>query len=351
MKKKLTILLFFCGFINGVYAGDLDTVATVKLTRTEPITVKELKAEVDALQKITGQKLTVDDRRKVLVEKMIPERLVLQAADRDKLYADEKAVDQQLAQLRAALSRQLGRQAGDVEFAEAVRSQTGMDVPAYRAELKRQYIIQQYVMKYAKEKKAALVDSVKEPEEAEIVKFFNLNKAQAVMPDTVRVSMIQIPFGAAGPEKEKAKETGRQLEKEIGSSAIKFDQVYVRASGGTAGYAAGDPGPIPRNAEAEQVFGSDFMDAVFKLKLGDVSKMIETPRAFYIVKVTDIYEQRTLTLDDEIQPGNSMTMREYIKMGLYQQKQQDVLKQIQDELVAELSRGNPFTVNEKYISY
>ena len=332
-----------------LFAGDMDTVATVKLIKTEPITVKQLRTEIELIEKITGQKVSsLEDRKKVLVDKMIPERLVLQAAERDKVYADEKAIDQQMNQLRAAVSSQLNRQITDADFAEAVRQQMGMDVPSYRAELKRQYIIQRYVYKYAQEKKGSLIQSIKEPTEAEIVNYYNLNKAKAVRPDTVRLTMIQIPY--IDNDRKKAQEIGNNLAKEIGGNAVKFDQVSVRA-GPSSGYRVGDPGPIPRNPEAQELFGNDFMSTVFDLKPGDVSKLIATPDAFYIVKVVDVYKQRSLTLDDEIQPGTATTMREYIKAGLLQEKQQAVLKTIQDELVAELSKGNPYSVNEKYISF
>lgn len=331
-----------------VFSADTDTVATVKLTKTEPIYVKQLRTEVELLQKLTGQTLTLDERKKLLTDKMIPERLVLQAAERDKLYADEKAVDQQITRLRQALSQQQGRQATDAEFAEAVRKEMGMDLPAYRAELKRQYIIQQYVLKYAQEKKSGILQSVKEPTDKEISDYYNLNKAQAVRPDTVYLNMIQIPISN---NKAKAKEKGDQLAREISGSAAKFDQVSVRGASGNDGYRAGGPTPIPRNPEAQQMFGADFMNTVFSMKLGDVSRLIETPAAYYIVKVVDLYEQRNLGLDDQIQPGNPMTMREYIKAGLTQQKQAEAIKQIQDELVAELSKGNPYTINEKYINY
>ncbi|MDR2490997.1 MAG: peptidyl-prolyl cis-trans isomerase [Spirochaetaceae bacterium] len=348
MKKRALFFMIFYSGAAFLFAGDMDTVATVKLIKTEPITVKQLRTEIELIEKITGQKVSsLEDRKKVLVDKMIPERLVLQAAERDKVYADEKAIDQQMNQLRAAVSSQLNRQITDADFAEAVRQQMGMDVPSYRAELKRQYIIQRYVYKYAQEKKAGLIQSIKEPTEAEIIDYYNLNKAKAVRPDTVRLTMIQIPFDN---DKAKARETGNNLAKEIGGSAVKFDQVSVRA-GGASGYRVGDPGPIPRNPEAQQLFGSDFMNTVFGMKLGDVSRLIETPNAYYIVKVIDIYEQRSLSLDDEIQPGNATTMREYIKAGLLQEKQQAVLKTIQDELVAELSKGNPYSVNDKYISF
>jgi parvulin-like peptidyl-prolyl isomerase len=347
IMKRIMCVLLFAGASAGGFAGDLDVVATVKLTKTEPITVKQLRGEVDLLQKLTGQTLSLDDRKKVLVDKMIPERLVLQAAERDKMYADEKAVDKQLADLRSMLSAQVNRQVTDAEFSEAVRNQMGMDLPAYRAELRRQYIIQAYVMRYAQEKKNALIQSIEEPTDTEIVNYYNLNKAQAVRPDTVRLLMIQIPFGADTP-KAKAQETGNALVKEIGGSTVKFDQVSVRSN---PGYRAVDPGPIPRTPEAQSLFGASFMNAIFSMKLGEVSKLIEMPSAFCIVKIVDIHEQRTLNLNDEIQPGKSTTMREYIKGGLLQQKQQEVLKQIQDALIAELSKGTPYTVTEKFINY
>ncbi|MDR0540165.1 MAG: peptidyl-prolyl cis-trans isomerase [Spirochaetaceae bacterium] len=346
--KKTIIVFILMSLAFAAFPADSDTVATVKLVKTEPIFVKQLRSEVELMEKLTGQKLTLDERKKLLVDKMIPERLVLQAAERDKLYADEKAVEQQLSRLRDALSQQQRRQATDAEFAEAIRKEMGMDIPAYRAELKRQYIIQQYVLKYAQEKKSGLLQSIKEPTDKEIIEYYNENKTKAVLPDTAYLNMIQIPIT---DNKTKAKEKGDKLVLEIGGNSTKFDQVSVRGAAGTDGYSSGGPMPIPRNAEARQVFGADFMNTIFAMKLGDVSKLIETPKAYYIVKLVDMREQHNIALDDEIQPGNAMTMREYIKAGLTQQKQAEIIKKIQDELVAELSKGNPYSINEKYINY
>jgi parvulin-like peptidyl-prolyl isomerase len=85
------------------------------------------------------------------------------------------------------------------------------------------------------------------------------------------------------------------------------------------------------------------MNAAFALRQGEVSGLLETPSSFCIIKITETYAQRNLTLDD-MMLGYGVTVREFIRAGLTEQTQQEVLERIQQELVDELRRGNPFQI-------
>jgi parvulin-like peptidyl-prolyl isomerase len=324
----------------------LQPAAIVRLTKSEPITVKQLKTEIERMEQQSGRALTTAEKRQVL-DVMINERLAIQAAERDKVTVSDGELNQQIQQLRTNMAEQAGRQPTDAEFAAAIRSETGLEMAAFRDQIRRQFIVQKYLLA----KKQSILESAKAPTEAEIINAYNLNKAQFVRPDTVRFSMIQVTFGEAAADKTKARELADRLVRDIGSNPSKFDETVIKSQTANSGYVAGDGGYLPRNAQAQQVVGADFLNTAFSLKQGEVSRLIETPRAFSIIKVTETYEQQSLTLDDIFQLGTRMTVRDYIGNAMYQERQEAVINRATQELVTELRVGNTFQIYENNISW
>ncbi|MCA1950017.1 MAG: peptidyl-prolyl cis-trans isomerase [Treponema sp.] len=348
MKRNVLVMLFTLAVAALVSAqADLQSVALVKLTKTEPITVKQLKAEVQKIEAQTGKALTIDERKQVL-DVMINERLALQAAERDKVTVSDAEINQQLQQARTAMAQSLGRQPTDAEFEAAIKQQTGMDLASYKEQMKRLVTVQKYLMT----KKQDLINSIKKPTENEIKNFYELNKAKLVRPDTVRFSMIFVPYGNDAASKAKAKELADKLVKDIGTSPSKFDEAVLRGQSPSAGYQAGDGGYLPKTAEAQSIVGPDFMNVAFSLKQGEVSRLIENTKGYQIIKITEAYSQKNLDLDDIYQLGNKITVREYIGNLLYQQNQQAIFDKASKELVDELrAGGKSFQIFEKNIAY
>jgi parvulin-like peptidyl-prolyl isomerase len=352
MNMKRIVNLFMFGLFAAAALTaqtDLQPAAIVKLTKSEPITMKQLKSEVALLETAQEKPLTARERRQVL-DLMINQRLAIQAAERDKITVSDGEIEQQMSQLRNVLVRQLGRQPTDAEFATAVRNETGLDVPAFRDQLKRQLTVQRYLY----EKKRDILQSIAEPSESEILTAYNLNKAQFIRPDTVRFSMIQQAYKSESapdnPQKAAAKSFIDNLAKEVGASVAKFDEAALR-SVKTAGYNSGDAGFLPRTSQAQTIVGPEIMSAVFDLKQGEVSNPIESKTAFQIIKVTEMYEQKSLGLDDIYQLGSKVTVREYITGTVMQQRQQEMIAKASAELTEDLRKGSPFQVFENNIKW
>jgi parvulin-like peptidyl-prolyl isomerase len=348
MKRNLLLtLLVFVVTVLVSAQTDLQPVALVKLTKTEPITVKQLKAEVQKIESQTGKTLTVDERKQVL-DIMINERLALQAAERDKVSVTDAEINQQLQQARSAMAQNMGRQPTDTEFENAIKQQTGMDLASYKEQMKRLATVQKYLMT----KKQDIIQSVQKPTEAEIKNFYDLNKAKLVRPDTVRFSMIFIPYGNDATAKAKAKELAEKLVKDIGTNPSKFDEAVLRGQSNTAGYQAGDGGYLPKTAEAQNIVGKEFITIAFSLKQGEVSRLIENVKGYQIIKITETYSQKTLELDDIYQLGSKVTVHDYIGNYLYQQTQQAAFDRASKELVDELrAGGKSFQIFDKLIAY
>ncbi|MDR2797797.1 MAG: peptidylprolyl isomerase [Treponema sp.] len=347
MKRVVSVMLL--GMLletMGFAQSDLQPAVIVRLTKSEPITVKQYRTEVERMEKQAGRILDAAERRQVL-DVMINEKLAIQAAERDKIIVSDNEINQQIQNLRANLTQRVGRQPTDAEFAIAVRNETGLEIPAFREQLRRQLITQKYLLS----KKQNLFNSITSPTETEILNTYTLAKTQFIRPETVRFSMIQVPFGTDTAAKTKAKELADRLIREIGSNPAKFDEAVIRGQTPNSGYQAGDGGYLPRNLEAQQVVGPDFINTAFSLKQGEVSKLIEGARGYQIIKVTETYEQKSLELDDVFQLGTRMTVREYIGNALLQERQQAVIERATQELVTELRAGNPFQIFENNLKW
>jgi len=346
MKRLLLVLLGLLTAISGFSQTGLQPAATVNLIRTEPVTVGQLKTEVERMEKTSGRALTQAERLQVL-DVIINERLVLQAAERDRILLTDNELNQHMQQLRGNMAQQLGRQPTDAEFAQAVMNESGLDVPTFRDQLRRQMIVQKYLMA----KKGDIINGVRMPTDDEIAAEYAVRKSELVRPDTIRFNMIQVPYGADVAARTRAKNLADSLVREINNDPSKFDEVAARSVAPNSGYQAGDGGYLPRNAEARRVAGQAFMDTAFSLRQGQVSRLIEGQLGFQIVKITENYASKQLELTDIFQLGTRITVRDYVGQFLLNQRQQAALAKASEELVSDLRSGKTFQVFENNIKW
>jgi len=346
MKRIFIVFLTIITAVSGFSQATLQPAATINLTRTEAITVGQLRVEVERMEQASGRTMNHAERLQVL-DVMINERLVLQAADRDRVTVTENELNQQIMQLRAGMAQQLGRQPTDAEFAQAVRNESGLDVATFRDQMRRQLIVQKYLMS----KKGDLINSIQRPTDQEILTEYNLLRSELVRPETIRFTMIQVPYGPDAASRVRARTLAESLVREINNDLSKFDEVAARSVAPNSGYQAGDAGFLPRNQEARQVVGQAFMDVAFSLRQGQVSSLIEGLQGFQIIKVTENYASRQLDMTDILQLGTRITVRDYIGQLLLNQRQQAVLAQASQELVTELRTGRTFQIFENNINW
>jgi len=346
MKRIVFVILALFMAIPAFSQSALQPAATVNLTKTEAITVGQLRTDVERMEKASGKPLTKAERLQVL-DVMINERLVMQAAERDRIMVTENEVNQQIDQLKNVLTQQLGRKPTDAEFAQALKNESGLELQPFKEQLRRQLIVQKYLMA----KKGDLINSVKMPTDQEIQNEYVLLRGKLVRPETIRCSMIQVAYGSDASSRTKAKTLADSLVKEINNDPAKFDEVAAKSVVPNSGYQAGDAGYLPRNQEARNLVGQAFMDAAFNLKQGQVSKVIEGQLGYQIIKVTENYAEKQLELIDIFQLGTRITVRDYIGQGLLTQRQQEVLKQASEEIVKDLRTGKTFQIYENNINW
>ena len=118
MKKLVFGLMSLLLLCASVFAqSDLQPLAVVKLNKNESITVKQLKSRCEIYQKQMGRTLTLDEKKSVL-DTLIEEKLVIQAAQKAGLSIPDSVVDQYFIQ---SMSQSLGTKATEKQLYNLVQ--------------------------------------------------------------------------------------------------------------------------------------------------------------------------------------------------------------------------------------
>jgi parvulin-like peptidyl-prolyl isomerase len=326
--------------------SELQPIANVKLQKTEPITLKQLKSRVEAYQKELGRVMTVDERKKVL-DTIINERLVVQAADRDGVKVTDSEVNQNFVQM---ISQQVGKEVTELEFAQMIKQQTGMSVDdfmkaqngmtlgEYKTFLKSQLLAQRYVMA----KKQADLQNIAGPADADIRAYYDMNKQSFVQPDMVKIFLIVAPKGTA-PADSKAKVT--EIQKQLRDKSVSTGDIKIRSQAANALYQAGDL-YINKNATAAKELGvtMDALLKIFQMGINEVSDITETDTDFQCFVVQEKYTAKILELGDLVKPGTNVTIYEYIKNNMLVQLQNKAVNDALVQIINDLRKPENYQI-------
>ena len=351
--KKTFGLFFFLFPIVFLAAAPLDKpAATVSLVKPEVITTKQLDMrykEVENLRVQAGLPTPPQTRKQVL-DSMIAEVLLKQAAERDRITVTDSElsnlVQDQKKNIEVQLrnSQQLADAAvlTDGQFRNIISQETGLSYDEFVDELRMQLMQQKYVS----QTKRSLFESIEGPTPEQIEEQYNLYQVQFTNPKMVRFSQIFIStLNLSGGEKEKALARAEEAYKKLQQGESFESLVSQYTDDAKARYNGGDFGFLPMNDERSKAyFGNDFFNAVFNMEEGKISGVLTSNLGYHIVKITEKRERKFLGLDDPLAPGNPLTVREYIKRSLMQQIQQQILQKAYSELIDELKKEADITI-------
>jgi len=121
MKKQVLIILaIFLAFGTLFAQNDLQPLATIKLNKTESVTLKQLKARCEVYKKQTGLTSFTLDQKKEILDALIDEKLILQAAAKQGI----SLTDSQTQELYLkSLANQVGAAITEQQFASIVKEQ------------------------------------------------------------------------------------------------------------------------------------------------------------------------------------------------------------------------------------
>ena len=348
MKKTLLAATLAISMAFGAFAlsDDLQPLAVVKLNKTETITLKQLKNRVETYQKQNNlQSFTVDQKKEIL-DAMIDEKLVVQAASKAGMNITDTQVNQYFLQ---NISQQVGRSVTEAEFSEIVKKETnlslddfmkqqvGMGVSDYKAYLKNQLWAQQYVIQ---QKQGELTKVA--PSDEDIRKFYDLNKASFVQNDMVKLFLVVVPKAGNA---EGAKIKAEAMLKAVKDKSLSFDK--IKADSGKD-YQGGDLF-IGKTAQHAQQLGISYNDLLelFTRDINYISSLNETETDFQFYVVRQKYAAKMLSISDLVQPETTITVYDYIKQNLTNQMQSQALVAAVQDITKGLRTPSNFEYKQK----
>lgn len=343
MKRFALSVGFLIGIVSFACAqNDLQPLVSIKLNKTESITLKQLKSRVESYQIQAAQAgspmtLTVD-QRKELLESMIDEKLIVQAAAKAGLSVTDTQVNQYFM---SSISSQVGQELTEAQFIDLIKQQSGMTIDdymkaqvgmsltEYKAYLKNQLISQQYIMAQKQSELQGI-----SPTDSEVRAFYEMNKSSFVQNDILKVFLVVVP---KTDNRDTANTKAVELYNDLKNKKLTFDQLKVQGRDEKSGFQAGDM-YISKTSQAASQLGIDFNSLVnlFTNDAGYISSLNETDTDFQFYTIREKYNAKILSLSDIVQPDTTVTVYEYIKTNLAQQKQSEFLvsavKEITDSL-------------------
>lgn len=345
--KRLALFAAFFSLATGLFAqADLQPLAIVKLHKSETITLKQLKSRVEAFQHQSKAASFTVDQKKEILEALIDEKLIVQAAQKSGISIADSQVNQYFLQ---SMSQSLGRQVTEAQLAETVKQMTGMtlddlmkqqmgmNVADYKQYLKNQLMAQQYVLGSKRDELSKVA-----PGDAEIRAFYEMNKASFVQNDMIKMFLVIYPkTGDVEAVRVKANKTLNDLK----DKKTTFDAIK-KASANDTSYQGGEL-LISKTAQHAQQVGLSYQELMelFGREPGYISNLNETDDNFQFYAVIEKYPAKMLALSDVVQPETTITVYDYIRQNLTQQKQQQYLLGAIQEMTKSLN--TPENVDRK----
>jgi len=216
--------------------------------------------------------------RKELLESLVSSELLYQASRAAGISVADDVVTRQIQLLQ-------GKFPTETEFAKYLQDQ-GLTLDEMKEQARRNLATEQLIQRE--------IDSKISVSDEEIADYYEKNKERMRRPEAVQLSEIftAADTRASAETRSKARQKIELILKEVhggkdfAALARRFSESPDAEDGGEMGY-------ISRNNNLPVLF-----EAAFKLKVGEVSDVVETPFGYHILKVTDKKAAGDVTLAD-----------------------------------------------------
>jgi len=308
MKRAILVLL---GLLTAVY-GFSQSAATVNIIRTDPVLVSDFREAVVRMEQASRTRLAPEQRVQIL-EGLINQLVLSQAADRDRIVT--RATEDNLIRqyIRNLFEMQNRRQPSEDEYRVFVQGYN-LDSAKNREQMLREIKASEFLNR-----------NLRMPTEEDVLDMYNRLKNELKRAQTFEISIIIFPYGNDAETRQKSRSSADSVVRDINNVSSRFDDVYKRSTVTDMGYYPGK-GFIDRNQQPRNASEQALMDVILRLNKGQVSRLIEGPDGFYLVKVDEIHaEKELLTLEDIRQLGQQGTVREHIVQYIVNLRQQTLL--------------------------
>ncbi|GHV44238.1 hypothetical protein AGMMS49546_27900 [Spirochaetia bacterium] len=402
---------------------EIGTAKVVATVNSDRIFVRDLQLRFDrqdALRVRMGGREISDPAellqvRQLLLDDMIIERLILQDAEKNGVRVSDAELDEQIRAVRASAGVELSNQ----EFENRINQQYGMDIAAFKTQVRNQLIEQRYMMEQYLPRNAvrngipvsdADIDAILEdmvqqyrmqeqqvtgrlpdrdeaitsitrqtgadldtlkgrlrdqyinqqyflslgggdPTEEEIATRYRVNREYYKRAETISFDYIQFP--------RTNREAAVSLAREIGTSTSAFNDKFDLGRRSNSPFNIGNLANMPLEypnaqdtARFLQAWGLEFMTKAAALsEKNNLSGLIETPQGFFIIKLTRKYDKKILELDDDIQVGLPITLRQSINEEILQEHLNIGLEKVLQDIAAELKAKGTVKITEENLNW
>ena len=167
----------------------------------------------------------------------------------------------------------------------------------------------------------------------------------------MRVSVLYVDTrGSSDADSKKAKALLDSVAAALKTNPSKFDE-YVLRAGDAAGYKAIPSLYIEKTSQNRSLYGADLFDAIFKLKAGEISGVVQSPTGYRIVRANEFIPQKQLGLSDTIPGNENVTVQQYIAYQLLNDKQAKFLSDAEADLVAKIRKEATVKVFDENLSW
>jgi parvulin-like peptidyl-prolyl isomerase len=351
MKRFFSLAALACLLTPSLGAQVLDKpAATVRLTKTESVTVSQLQKVVSPLEAQAKRPLTREERRLAL-DSLVSTLLIVQAAERDKVIVSEAELKASIADYEQSMgtAANLGRAMSDAELQQYLKN-NGVAWNDFQKQMKERLTL----ISYSRAKRKSMIDSIKPVTDEDAQNYYDSNKAKFFMDDmvTLRHIFIDVRQLAAKDDRDKAARHADDILRELKAGGSFGDLVMKYSEDTTSKYKGGEFGNFFRSdAQSRQLFGPAFFDAVFKLKKGDTSGVLPSNVGYHIVQVANKLDAKLLTMSDKVPPQNQVVVRDAIKATLAQQRQADTLQAALNDIVLALKKQAEVKIFEDNLNW
>lgn len=265
----------------------------------EVITNAELDKQLEQLKKQYPQMFTgadgegrMLDFKQRLLDNLINQKLVEQAAKEKGIKITDADVDKQIEQLKSGFK-------DDAQFEQALKT-AGMSVDQLKTQIRDQLLTQKLIESLAADIKVT---------EAEVKAYYDKNKAQFFQKEAKKASHILFK-----PDDKKTAEKVLAELKAGGDFAALAKQYSVDTATASKGGDLGWP---------TTPYVPEFEAALAKLKKGQTSGLVQTPYGWHIIRVTDERKGKQQTLAE---------VKAQIEQIIQQQRRADGYQKFLDEL-------------------
>lgn len=345
MKRlAITISMFLCAILVGFAQVDLQPLATVKITKTEPITLKQLKSRVESYKLQTGRSTFSVEEKKAILDGMINEKLIVQAAQKEGITLTDKQVNDYFL---ATMAQQIGQQITEAQLAaivqeqagmsldDYIRTQVGMNLSEYKNYIKNQLIAQEYIKKLKQEE----IMKASAPSDADVRSFYELKKSDFFQSDILKLFLVMVP---KGNDEKAALNKAKSLLEDVKANKTTPDKLKLLAQTDTS-FQAGDLF-VSKTEQAAMQLGINYQGLIelFTKDKDYISDLTTTAVDFQFYIIRDKHDAKLLGLSDVIQPESTTTVYEYIRDNLALQNQSNLVTAAVNEITESLRTSSNF---------